>query len=190
MRIKIVKVGALETNCYIVLDEASKEAVVIDPGAETDKILNETNGLKIKAIILTHGHYDHVTEAFLLKEKVGAPVLIDQKDEAMMVYSTQLRADGFLKDGEKLTVGDRSFEIISTPGHSKGGICLYNEKEGVLFSGDTLFAGDYGRVDLPGSSPAEINSSLKKILSLPPKTKVYPGHGKATTVGDEKNLIE
>lgn len=190
MNIKNIKVGELRTNCYIVSDETAKEGIVIDPGSEIEKVLAETDDLRIKAIVLTHGHYDHVTGAFALKERIKAPVMIHQKDEAMMAYSTQQRADRLLNEEETLDIGNLRFEIIHTPGHSQGGICLYNEKEQALFSGDTLFAGDYGRTDLPGSSEPEMEDSLKKLLRLPPGTKVYPGHGRPTTIGNEKNLLK
>lgn len=180
MEIKTFKVGELRTNCYVVIEGG--EALVIDPGFETENILRELKGLKLKIVVLTHGHYDHVTSAFELK----APVWISEKDAALMVYSTQRRADRLLKDGEQ--IGD--FKVISTPGHTPGGLCLYNEKEKVVFSGDTLFAGDYGRTDLPGSSEEEMIASLKKLLKLPPETIVYPGHGHPTTIGDEQNLLQ
>lgn len=184
MNIKTIKVGELKTNCYIVIGD--QEALVIDPGFEMEKIQKETAGLNIKAVILTHGHYDHVTEAF----KMNAPVWIGEKDEVMMSYSTNRKADRLLKEGETFDIGYLSFDIISTPGHTPGGLCLYNEKEKVVFTGDTLFAGDYGRTDLPGSSEAEMLVSLKKLLKLPPETRVYPGHGYSTTIGDEKNLLQ
>jgi glyoxylase-like metal-dependent hydrolase (beta-lactamase superfamily II) len=184
MQIQIIKVGPLQTNCYLVTENG--ETLIIDPGAEIEEILKALGDQKVKAIVLTHGHYDHVTEAFKLKPKLKAPVMVHEKDETMMAYSTQVRADKLLKDGDQLL----GFKVIHTPGHSSGSICLYSEKEKILFSGDTLFAGDYGRCDLPGSSQREMENSLKRLLALPPETKVYPGHGQPTTIGDEKNLIE
>ncbi len=180
----------MKTNCYIISDEATNEGLVIDPGFDPEKVISEIGNLSIKAIVLTHGHYDHVTSAFELKEKVNAPVMINKDDEAMMSYSTQKRADRLLNDKDKLDIGNLSFVIIHTPGHSQGSFCLYNEKEKALFSGDTLFAGDYGRTDLPGSSPPDMENSLKKLLRLPPETEVYPGHGRTTTIEAEKNLLE
>jgi glyoxylase-like metal-dependent hydrolase (beta-lactamase superfamily II) len=190
MQIKTIKVGELKTNCYIISDEKTKEGLIIDPGFELENIINEIGDLKIKAIILTHGHYDHTTDAFPLAETIKVPVMIHEKDEAMMAFSTQKRADKLLKDGEKLAIGNFTFDIIHTPGHSRGSICLYNEEAGVLFSGDTLFYGDHGRCDLPDSSQAEMEDSLKKLLVLPAYTKVYPGHGKPTTIGGEQNLLK
>jgi len=188
MEIKTIKVGELRTNCYLVAEGG--EGLLIDPGAEPEKIFGEIGDLKIKAIVLTHGHYDHVTSAFDLKEKLGAPIMIGEKDEIMMTYSTKQKADRLLKDGGEFDIGHLTFDIIFTPGHTPGGICLYNKKEKAIFTGDTLFAGDWGRTDLPGSSEAEMQLSLQKLLKLPPETKVYPGHGQATTIGDEKNLLK
>lgn len=189
MEIKIIKVGDLRVNCYLLMEKG--EALVIDPGFEVERIKAELGDVKVKAIVLTHGHWDHVTEVFKFKAQVDAPVMIGEKDEALMAYSTKnARADRLLKDGDKLKLGDLEFTVIATPGHSQGGLCLYNEKEKVLFSGDTLFAGDYGRVDLPGSSPALMKTSLERLLKLPPETRVFPGHGKASTIRDEQNLLE
>lgn len=187
MEIETIKVGELQTNCYIVKD--SNEAVAIDPGFEAKEILPHLKGSKVIAIILTHGHYDHVTDAFKLKEEINAPMYIHKDDEAMMVYTTGLKADTLFSGGEKIKVGSTEFEVINTPGHTTGGLCLYNKKENVLFSGDTLFKNDYGRTDLPGSSQDQMEESLKKLQKLPPETKVYPGHGDQTTIGDEKDLI-
>ncbi len=181
MKIKTVVVGQLENNCFIASDEKTKEAIIIDPGEEADKILAAVKGLKVKAIVLTHGHYDHVTEA----PKIGAPIWIHEKDEAMMSYSNHARADRLLKDGDELLVGSCKLLVIHTPGHSAGGICLYDGKE-TLFSGDTLFQGTHGRTDLPTSSPKEMVESLKRLLELPENVVVYPGHGPITTIKEEK----
>src|SRR3989339_1728693 len=145
MNIEMIRVGELKTNCYIVSDK--DEAIVIDPGMDTGIIIENITGLKLKAIVLTHGHYDHVTEAFLLKEKTKAPIMIHEEDEPMMVFTTNLRATKLLHEDNLINVGNQEFTVIHTPGHSRGSICLYNKKEGILFSGDTLFYGTYGRVD-------------------------------------------
>lgn len=187
MQIKTLPVGELQTNCYIISKD--NEALVIDPGAEIDRILRELKDLKVKYIVLTHGHYDHVTEAFSLKEKVKAPVIVHEKDEVMMIMTTQQKADLTVKSGDKLDLKGLTLTVLHTPGHSAGSMCLYSEKEKMLFSGDTLFAGCYGRTDLPLGSQTEMENSLKRILALPGDIKVFPGHGPATTIAQEKTLL-
>ncbi len=187
MKIDKVRVGELYTNCYIVYGKSN--AVVIDPGFETEKIIEKIKDKELSAIILTHGHYDHVTEAFKLKEKTGAQVYICEDDEALMSFSNNERADILLNGGEILDFGDIKFEVIKTPGHTRGGICLYSKDNSLIFTGDTLFQGTYGRTDLPGGSDDDMENSLKILLKLPENTVVYPGHGKKTTIKDEKNLV-
>ena len=188
MDFKTMKIGPIQTNCYIISD--NNEALVIDPGFDIDQILPLLKDTTVNAIVLTHGHFDHVTEAFLLQAKTKAPVLIHEKDETMMAFTNKMKANRLLKDGDVITVGNEKFVVIHTPGHSSGSICLYNEKEKLLFSGDTLFYGTYGRTDLPGSSQKEMEKSLKKLLKLPENVKVYPGHGRETTIGDEQSLTQ
>jgi glyoxylase-like metal-dependent hydrolase (beta-lactamase superfamily II) len=168
MIIKTVIVGELETNCYIVASERTKEAMIIDPGDEADKIINaiEEDGLKPKLIINTHCHFDHV----------GA-------NERLAKHFNIEMFDG---NKEILRTGELEFRVIRTPGHAQESICLLGER--ALFSGDTLFAGDYGRTDLPGGSEKEMESSLKSLMGLPEDTRVYPGHGRSTTIGEEKKL--
>ncbi|MBI5399899.1 MBL fold metallo-hydrolase [Candidatus Saganbacteria bacterium] len=165
MKIKTIKVGGLQTNCYIVSDEASSAALVIDPGDEAEKILPNLSGLKVLYIVLTHAHYDHV----------GALDEIKSRTEAKLLK---------LKDGDKISLGKIIFRIIATPGHTEDSLCLYSP--GVLFSGDTLFSGTYGRTDLPGGSEATMRQSLKKLADLPDDTMVYPGHDEITTIKTEK----
>lgn len=184
MQIKTIVVGMLENNVYIVSDKETKEAIIIDPGEEVEKIIEEAKSYKAKAVILTHGHYDHVTEAI----KINAPIWIHKADEALMAYSNQAKADKYLNHGDRLDVGRWTLEVIHTPGHTAGGICLYDGKE-TLFSGDTLFKGTYGRTDLPTSSPKEMVKSLKRLASLPENVKVYPGHGPTTTIKEESEWL-
>lgn len=188
MIIRTVRVGPIDTNCYIVGDEATKEALVIDPGDEAEKISAaiEAEKLAPRLIVNTHGHFDHVTADLKLKEKTGAALLIHELDLPMALLTAPLRPDRLLKDGDEIKVGTMVFSVIHTPGHTPGGICLYDEKEKVLFSGDTLFYGTTGRTDLPSSSDKEMEISFKKLMALPDETKVYPGHGRPTTIGREK----
>ena len=185
-------VGPIETNCYIVTEnEASKEAIIIDPGEEAGKILAfiSKHQLQPLYIIITHGHFDHIGANRELKAKLKIPILMHEKDTFGLPSGNSPPADRFLKDQDHLEVGppeaDLKFEVLHTPGHTPGGISLYCEKEKVLFSGDTLFYDAVGRTDLPHSSEKDMRESIKKLLTLPPGTKVYPGHGQPTTIGDE-----
>jgi len=178
MQIKTIKVGELRTNCYVVIDEKTQEAVIIDPGDEAQKILAEIKGYKIDKIIITHGHFDHIGAIDEIKQSLKARVLMHPSD------NWDLEPDVVLSDGDIIQFGGINLKVIHTPGHSPGGICLYTP--GHLFAGDTLFSGTCGRVDLPGSSETMMINSLQKLFNLPADTKVYPGHGNATTIGSEK----
>jgi len=200
VKISIITVGPIQANCYLVYDEQSKDALVIDPGDEGTRISKEIEklGLKVKYIVNTHGHHDHIGGNQVLKKATGAKLCIHEADSAMLTspkYNFSLsfvngevhspEADVFVKDGDSLAVGELQFKILHTPGHSQGGICLVGE--GVCFSGDTLFAESIGRTDLPGGSTEEILNSIRtKLLVLAEDTVVYPGHGPQTTIGHEK----
>ena len=156
MRIKHLIVGPLLTNCYILISEG--EALVIDPGGGLKRILKEIGEAKLKYIVLTHCHWDHVSEALKLKEKTGAKILTN------------------LKEDDEIKVGDSVLKVISTPGHTKESICLLAED--FIFTGDTLFEDGTGRTDLPGGSQKDLENSLSKLKKiLKPGTKIYPGHG-------------
>lgn len=183
--VKVVSVGPLGTNCYLVTDESAGETLVIDPGDEAAKLMEqvEAEGGKVVAIVNTHGHWDHTGADAALREKTGAPLLLHEADASW--YGGTV--DRYLRDGEELAVGSLRLKVIHTPGHTKGGICLY--LPGLLFSGDTLFAESVGRTDLPGGSMAALVTSIReRLFVLPDETMVYPGHGPATTIGDEKSL--
>lgn len=201
MILETIVVGALAVNCYIVGSEATKEAVVIDPGGDERLILAalERNGLKLKHIVFTHAHFDHIGAAKALQESTGADVLLGRRDEAVLAHVDQQAAMfqmpsppvpanlRFLDEGGIVEIGDVKMKVIETPGHSPGGISLYVEEEGVVFTGDTLFWGSIGRTDLPASDHGAILHSLKeKLGALPDETKVYPGHEAATSIGLEK----
>lgn len=202
-RIKIDVGLGEDTNCYIIQDSKSKEAIVIDPAGNVEEIIKMLNLLKakLKYILITHCHGDHIGGVEELRRKMGGKVLIHIIDaeglynEAIsLTYyigmpQIHLEADSRLNDEDKIHIGDLEFQIIHTPGHTKGSICLYCKKEKCLFSGDTLFRGTWGRTDLPtGSFEDIINSITNKLMLLPDDTIVYPGHGKSTIIGEEKPI--
>jgi hydroxyacylglutathione hydrolase len=199
MILKTLIVGELETNCYILGDEDSKEGMIIDPGGDfkiIEKTLKELN-LNIKYIILTHGHSDHIGVLSELKKKIGAQILI-HKDDAEMLSNPEKNlsvfsynpfsapvADKLLEDKDKIRTGQIEIEVLHTPGHTEGSISLYTDK--IIFSGDLIFYGSVGRTDLPGGSNQKLFRSIQdKILDKTDDTVIYPGHGPATTVGEER----
>ena len=197
MKIETVIVGPLQVNCYIVYDEHSLDAVVIDPGDQPEKVLKlaKSKGLRISSIICTHGHFDHTGGIYTIREKTGAKILLHIDELPVYTRAESQGAiwgfnivqpphpDQFVKDGDEISAGSLMLRVIHTPGHSPGGICLATE--GIVFTGDTVFAGSIGRTDFPGGSIEALKVSFKKILSLPPETILYPGHGNWTTVSDE-----
>jgi hydroxyacylglutathione hydrolase len=201
MILKTLVVGPFASNCYIVGSESSKHGLIIDPGAEAKLILKTVNDLDltISLIVVTHAHIDHIGALAPVKESTGAKFAIHEAEAAAslgmfsrMLSSmtggsfTQLpKPDRLLKDGDTIEVADLKFTVLYTPGHSPGGISLYGH--GILFSGDTLFNYGIGRTDFPGCSYEQIMHSIKnKLMMLPDKTIVYPGHGPSTTIGEEK----
>ncbi len=201
MIIKQLEVGPIMANCYILGCENTKEAVVIDPGDEADRILMTLAelGLKVKYIINTHGHFDHVGANKRMKEATNAILMIHPDDEPMLSELSSAasafglssenspKADQYLNDDNKISFGDITLEVIHTPGHSRGGVCLYTDN--TVFVGDTLFKGSIGRTDLPGGDYNTLISSIKnRLLPLGEKTIVYPGHGPATTIEMEKRI--
>lgn len=191
------------TNCYIVQDEKSKETMVIDPAGDVDKIVEMLDILqsKLKYIFLTHCHGDHIGGVQELKQRYGGQIVI-QRDEAESLrdvnknlstytYSEAIvfEADARVDDNDLLHLGDLQFKVIHTPGHTCGGACLYCEEEKLLFSGDTLFRGTWGRTDVPtGNFDDIITSITKKLMVLPDETIVYTGHGKSTMIREEKPI--
>jgi len=192
MILKRLTVGTLYTNCYIVGCAETKEAMIIDPGldseSEAQRLLEEIirNNLRVQFIVNTHGHTDHTSGNRVVKEATGASILIHEYDAPMLrdFSVNSPPADKTLHDGDIIQAGKVKLQVLHTPGHTQGGICLLDEK--VIFTGDTLFAGSIGRTDLPGSSDEAIQGSLKRLITLPDNLKVYPGHGPASTMGEEK----
>ncbi|HMK56849.1 MAG TPA: MBL fold metallo-hydrolase [Dissulfurispiraceae bacterium] len=198
MIIKTVVVGPLQVNCHIIGDEKTGKAMIIDPGDEPDMILDAVGKLKliVEYIICTHGHFDHVGAVGDIKKGTGAKIVINESD--MNIYDSaaemahyfglefepQPAPDEFVHEGDNISVGSLTFAVLQTPGHSPGGLSLYGE--GIAITGDTLFAGSIGRTDLPGGNEKVIGKSLRMLLSLPEDTKVFCGHGPASTIGREK----
>lgn len=202
-RLKVQTPLGESTNCYVVVDEETKEAMVIDAGGEADKIIEMLDVLEanLKYIYLTHCHGDHIGAVQELKNKKGGKLVIHRddadglkdKDISLTSYigmaDVILEADSRVDDGDAIHLGNLEFKVIHTPGHTRGGSSLYCKREKLLFSGDTLFRGTWGRTDLPTSSFEEIiNSITKKLLILPDETIVYPGHGKSTLIGEERPI--
>ena len=198
---KGLEVGLLQVNCYIIGDEQTKEAVVIDPGGDEDEILDalKYHQLKLKYIIDTHGHFDHVDANQPLKEATGAQILIHEADaqmlsqpsaEAMFFTGNRLRtsqADVLLKEDDVISFGAYRLKVLHTPGHTPGGISLVMEGQPYVYVGDLLFNGSIGRTDFPGGSYEALIAAVRnKIFTLGDNYTVYPGHGPVTTVGQER----
>lgn len=193
-------VGPLACNCYIVGDPATKEAIVIDPGGDADDLAGviQSKGLTVRAIVATHAHFDHLLAAERLRALSGAPFFLHDDDKPLLEWmqesgflflgmdvGTPPEVDTSAREGDRLKAGSAELQVVHTPGHSPGSISLVGQ--GALFSGDTLFAGSVGRVDLPGGDGnALVNAVRSKLFDLPEDTPVYPGHGPLTTIGEEK----
>jgi hydroxyacylglutathione hydrolase len=198
---EILPIGPLQCNCSIIGDETTHEAMVIDPGDDIDEIfaLLKKHNLQVKQIVITHAHIDHVGGAMKLRAATGAPILLNQNDYALLKMLDEQAAwigmrspgkveiDHSVSTGETVAAGSHAAQILHTPGHTEGSICLYFEAEKKLIAGDTLFAGSIGRTDLPGGSMQKILQSLHNtVLALPDETVVVPGHGSLTTIGEER----
>ena len=198
---EILAVGPLLCNCSVIGDETTREGIVIDPGDDIEDVLAivRKHNLQVKQIVITHAHIDHVGGAMKLRAATGAPILLNQNDYALLKMLDMqaawvgMRAPGAVKidqsigDGETVGTGSLRANVLQTPGHTEGSICLYFPAEQKLIAGDTLFAGSIGRTDLPGGSMQKILHSLHStVLALPDETVVVPGHGPLTTIGEER----
>ncbi|MBQ8634005.1 MAG: MBL fold metallo-hydrolase [Lachnospiraceae bacterium] len=201
MEIKRLVLGLVRTNCYIVYSEETKKAVIIDPAADSRRIMEEISGLGVvpEAVLLTHGHFDHMLAAESLKNGYQIPICVHKADAELVKHpdlncsqqflhmAYAISADEELEDGQNLRFLDGAFTVLSTPGHTEGSCCYYAKNDNILFSGDTLFQGSVGRTDLPTGSTAKlVNSIREKLFMLPEDTLVFSGHGDQTTIGEEK----
>lgn len=198
---EMLAVGPLRCNCSIIGDETTREAMVIDPGDDIEDVLAivRKHNLQVKQIVITHAHIDHVGGAMKLRAATGAPIVLNQNDYALLKMLDVQAAwigvappgkvdiDRSVTTGETVTAGSHTAQILHTPGHTEGSICLYFAPEKKLIAGDTLFAGSIGRTDLPGGSTQKIMRSLHDtVLALPDDTVVIPGHGELTTIAEER----
>jgi hydroxyacylglutathione hydrolase len=198
---EILPVGMLQCNCSIFGDEASREAIVIDPGDNIEEVLEvlKRHALRVKAIIITHAHIDHIGGAAKLKAATGAPVYMNANDQDLydhldiqaswlgMETPQRTTIDMPAREGDALKLGEAEFQVIETPGHTQGSISLWIPRENKLIAGDTLFRDSIGRTDLPGGDGRQILRSIHdKLLTLPEEAAVIPGHGPLTTIGREK----
>ena len=199
MQIKTITVGYMGVNCYLLVDETEKVGAIIDPGCADEELVRtiteEFSGVNFSSIFLTHGHFDHIDGVKAIQELTGAKVLIHSGDGEMLGDNRKNLADIFgcpctnctydrLLGAEEISLGGQKIQVLPTPGHSPGSVCYL--WEGVMFSGDTLFANSIGRTDMPGASVQEMIESLRRLKNLPQDYIVYPGHGEATTLAREK----
>ena len=198
MIIKSLVVGPLESNCFIVADKHTKEALLVDPGDEPERILEliTENNFRIKFIVCTHAHFDHVGALTKIKKETNALIVIHKDEVDIYKHTRELASswgyeieplpepDILASEGDNLNIGDLQFKIFHTPGHSPGGICLFGG--GILITGDTLFAGSVGRTDLFGGDMEKLIKSFKRLMSLPEETRVLPGHGPLSTIRQER----
>ena len=199
MILKVIPVGPLAVNCSLIVDEKTGEALIVDPGAESEKILENVKDLKIVGIVATHGHIDHVGQVGKLKAELDVPFFMNPLDnflinnEIWQGFRTYIGAvpcpepDIPLREGDEVKVGELNFKILHTPGHTPGLCCLYEESRKVLIAGDLLFKGSVGRWDLPGGNLEDLKRSVRRVLTeLPADTLVICGHYDETTIGQER----
>lgn len=199
MEIKKIPCGPFQANCYVIYDENTKEAAVIDPGSFQEKIQKAIDGLDVKYILLTHGHFDHILGVEKMQNATGAKLFIHSADEACLTNGDEnlintfhsgrdisLKADKLLSDGDEIAFGSIKLKVMHTPGHSKGSVCFISENPRIIFSGDTIFCNTTGRTDLYGGDIKELERSLYKIGNLDGDYLILPGHDENTTLDDER----
>jgi hydroxyacylglutathione hydrolase len=204
IEILTVPVGQMQSNCYIIFDESIKQCLVIDPGDDWEYLVSQIQekNLVVSVIIATHGHFDHIMGVFPIQKTFNVPFMIHKDDEFLLqdMRSSARHflnieagpapiADCNLKEKEAILLSANKFEVVHTPGHTPGSICLYNKKDKILFTGDLVFAeGGVGRTDFSYSNQSELEKSIARVFKLPKDTIIYPGHGPSTTIGDEIDL--
>ena len=192
--------GELDTNCWLVSDGEGGPLLVIDPGGDADDLIAAVAGRPVAAVVLTHGHFDHIGAAREVLAATGAPLLVHEADAeailtpegaggAMFGFDTCApAADRVLNDGDTVAAGALDLTVLHTPGHTPGSICLYSAADGELFCGDTLFAGSVGRTDFAGGDPRLMRDSIARLAMLPAQTRAHPGHGPDTSIGREQRV--
>ncbi len=199
LKIGCIVLGRLENNCFFLHREGEYETIVVDPSLQGEQIFARLRekGLKVTAILITHGHFDHIMGSNEIRNLSEAKVYACAKEKEILTnpslnHSDKINhpyvvsVDEWLKDEDEIEVGSMHFRMLETPGHSEGSCCYYFEEDGVLISGDTLFFESVGRTDLETGNTAMLKQSLRRLLALPEEVKVYPGHGEFTTIGHEK----
>ncbi len=201
VKIRRIQVGTMQTNCYLVYMEGESQAICIDPGADPKKIIHaaKEEQVEIRAILLTHGHFDHIEALAEVEKKMEATVYYAKKEKELLAdpalnlskrfhEAISFHTGKLLENGDVIAIGSMEIRVIETPGHTSGSVCYYIEKERKLFSGDTLFASSVGRTDFPTGNFEELYRSVREVLfAFPEDTIVYPGHGGETTIAFEKN---
>lgn len=200
LQIETMVLGMIQTNCYLAMNRETKELLIVDPADEAGRIIRKIGEMQAVpvAILLTHGHFDHIGAADALREQYGVPVCALDEEQpvleqtmlnlsAMQRKRLSVRADRFFRDGETAELAGFSVQVLHTPGHTAGGACYYIESEQLLFSGDTLFCGSVGRTDFPTGSMSALHDSIhSRLFVLPDETLVLPGHGESSSIGYEK----